>query len=212
MRKRACNRILSLCFAIDSRVNLAVSDSPKFGTTLKPKRSSQLSTAGNFSAALSLSTKHVRSAKAEAVVVAAGVAMAEGTEAAVAGAEVTAEAVVAAAGEDAAAVVTAATGNLLQFSHLESFRKARAANPQPRQAKSASAHIHNARQFSFEVSSDRSLLLFVPVGNKRHRLRRFHSSANIAEPLERRPANAHRNQRRNVELRLGLVQLLGPRR
>lgn len=64
--------------------------------------------AGNFSAALSSSTKRVRSAKAEAVVVAV-VVMAEDTEA-VADAEVTAEAVVAAV-EGAAAVVTAATGN-----------------------------------------------------------------------------------------------------
>jgi len=116
LRKRACNRILSLCFAIDSRANLAVSDSPKFGTTPKPKRSSRLSTAANFSAALSSSTKRVRSVKAEAVVVAAVVAMAEDTEAAVEGAEVTVEAVVAGA-EDAAAVGTAATGNYSQISH-----------------------------------------------------------------------------------------------
>ncbi|MGC2333377.1 MAG: hypothetical protein WA581_18130 [Candidatus Acidiferrales bacterium] len=112
MRKRACSRILSRCFAIGSRANLAVSDSPRFGTTLKPKRSSQLSTGGNFSVAHSSSTKHVRSVKVE-VAVAAGVGVtAEVMEAVAAGAEVTAEAVVAAVA-DAAAVVTAATGSFV---------------------------------------------------------------------------------------------------
>jgi hypothetical protein len=112
LRKRVCSRILSRSFAIDSRANLAVSDSPRFGTTLKPKRSLQLSTGGNFSAGHSSSTKHVRNAKVR-VAVAAEVATAEVMEAAVVvGAEVTAEAVVVAAVVDAeAVVVTAATGS-----------------------------------------------------------------------------------------------------
>lgn len=109
MRKRACSRILSRSFAIGSQANLAVLDSPKFGTTPKPKRSLQLSTGGNFSAAHSSSTRRDRSAKAEAVVVEVVVATAEAMEAAVAGAEVTAAAVAAVA--DAGAAVTAATAS-----------------------------------------------------------------------------------------------------
>ena len=42
LRKWACSRILLRCFAIGLRANLAASDSPKFGTTRKPKKSSQL--------------------------------------------------------------------------------------------------------------------------------------------------------------------------
>ena len=112
-RKLACSPIRSLYFATVSRGSHAVSVSLKFATTPKPKRSSPLSTARIFWAALWWSTKLVRSVKVAAEeAVAAAVTVAEVVVAAVvtvvAGAVAAEVAVVAAADTVAAAAIATA--------------------------------------------------------------------------------------------------------